>query len=73
MPQPEWLRDSFPQVNLNTGVVYSAGVNSATSSAVIVNFNDHDGEQFIFYEVAASDCAESEFPRTDPRIQNKGR
>lgn len=70
--QPQWLQDSFPQVNLKTGVVYSAGMNSATSSAVVVNFNSHAGEQFIFYEVAAADCAESEFPRIDPRIQNKG-
>ena len=72
VPQPQWLQDSFPQVNLKTGVVYSAGVNSATSSAVVVNFNSHAGEQFIFYEVTASDCDNSEFPRTDPRIQNKG-
>jgi len=72
-PIPAWLSDAFPQINSLTGVVYEASLNFGTSSAVIVDLNNNDGEKIIYYKVTASSCQGGQTLTTDPMVRNEGK
>jgi hypothetical protein len=71
-PIPAWLSDAFPQINSLTGVVYEASLNFGTSSAVIVDLNNNEGEKIIYYKVTATSCLGGNVLVTDPMVRNEG-
>jgi hypothetical protein len=75
-PIPDWLSNAFPQLNTQSGVVYQADVSFATSSAVIIDLNNHnntDGVKTLYYKVTAKNCSDTKTLVTDPSITNYGK
>lgn len=75
-PIPDWLSNAFPQLNTQSGVVYQADVSFATSSAVIIDLNNHnkaEGVKTLYYRVTARNCNGTKTLVTDPRIRNYGK
>lgn len=75
-PIPDWLGSAFPQLNTLTGVVYEADASFATSSAVIIDLNNHpknEGVKILYYKVTATNCDGTKTLVTDPTVRNKGK
>jgi len=72
-PIPDWLTDAFPQTNSFTGVAWEASLTYGTSSAVIIDLNNHDGQKVAYYKVTAKNCDGSQTLVTDPMVINKGK
>lgn len=75
-PIPDWLSNAFPQLNTQSGVVYQADVSFATSSAVIIDLNNHnkaEGAKTLYYKVTATNCNGTETLVTDPSVTNYGK
>lgn len=70
---PPWLLNAFPQTNSLDGVAYQADLDTGTSSAVIIDLNNHIGAKIIYYKVTAKNCAGSEVLVTDPMVRNEGK
>jgi len=80
-PLDGWLKNNaFPDVDLNTGIVYqAASLDDAKTQVWLTNWNSHDfdgGEKQFWYQVTVSDCEKtgSTFKTwvTDPRVDNQG-
>lgn len=72
-PQPEWLKEAFPDVDLSTGTVYAASRADAATTVVIDNDNAQEGEQDIYYRATAASCDGSTSVQTDPMVRNRGK
>jgi len=73
---PGWLTDAFPALNGETGVVYGPDKDSATSSAVITDWNNHDkaeGVKILYYKVWGNNCDSDNPVVTDPMVRNGGK
>ena len=76
-PLANWLKDdAFPNVDLDTGIVYEAALADAGTQAWLINLNSHATSAGVFsfwYRVTATDCAipANEWV-TDPRGDNEG-
>jgi hypothetical protein len=75
-PLPSWIEnDAFPNVKLNTGIVYQAALADARTQAWLINMNSHDAGTIksFWYKVTATDCANpANTWVTDPRGDNEG-
>jgi len=75
-PAPGWLTDAFPALNGETGVVYEPDKDSATSTAVITDWNNHDkaeGVKTLYYKVWGNNCDSDNPVETDPSVRNGGK
>jgi hypothetical protein len=75
---PGWLKsDAFTELNLKTGVVYSADTDKANNRLTLINLNNSDyvSGQFksFWYKVTVTSCDGSKTWVTDPRGDNEGR
>ena len=84
VPLPAWLKDAFPAIDLDTGIVYEAALDVARTQAWVLNLNNHEnqpGEPAVimsfWYKVTVEACDKNkDGTRTmwvsDPRGDNEG-
>jgi len=75
---PGWLKsEAFTELNLKTGVVYSADEKIANNRLTLINLNNSDYVEGKFksfwYKVTVKNCDGSKTWVTDPRGDNEGR
>ena len=84
-PLPTWLKDAFPAIDLDTGIVYeAASLDIARTQEGVSNLNNHanpdnepDAVESFWYRVTVTACAENEDGThtvwvSDPRGDNEG-
>ena len=73
--QDPWLQKAFPDVVMNTGLIFPTAANPTASTTVkIHDANEQNGQRFIFYEVTVTNCANSALKlKTDPGFGNRGK
>ena len=72
--QPQWLLDAFPGVS-ETGLWYEEKNDAASRSVVLIDLNNHEGEEIAYYQITASSC-DKDNPKTiniDPMVRNGGK
>lgn len=73
-PQPAWLQEAFPQVDLSDGSVFKVSdKNEGVTFLSLANANDQLGYKFIYYSVTVEECAGHGKLKLDPGIGNGGR
>jgi hypothetical protein len=71
-PQPEWLLDAFPDVDLSNGVLFEADKTQGVTFLPVYNANGQRGYKFIYYEVTLAKCEGELLLTTDPGWGNGG-
>lgn len=71
--QPAWLRDAFPDVDLDTGYLLDVGIQEGRTFLIVDNANNQVGEKLIYYKVTLSPCDGGQSYSTDPAWGNGGR
>lgn len=78
-PLPAWLKDAFPAINLDTGIVFEASLDVARTQAWVLNLNNHENQpgeptviKSFWYKVTVTACDGSATWVSDPRGDNEG-
>jgi len=73
-PQPSWLQEAFPQVDLADGSLFKAAdKNLGVTFLSVANANNQAGDKFIYYSVTVEECNGSGKLTLDPGFGNGGR
>lgn len=68
-----WIVNAFPTLSVN-GYLVKEPIDSAQTSAVLINANNNAGQQMAFYQIEVQRCdGEGDPIRTDPGIGNRGK
>ena len=71
--QNGWIQNAFPGIDKN-GILFDESIETARTSAVLVNANNNSGYQAAYYRIQAERCDGTGSPiETDPSIGNRGR
>lgn len=73
-PQPAWLAEAFPGVDLGDGDLFNTDRDGGQTFLPVFNANQQEGEKTIYYEVTLTPCDEN-IPSftTDPAWGNGGK
>jgi hypothetical protein len=74
-PQPAWLQEAFPQVDLTDGSVFKAAdKKDGVTFLSLANANAQEGDKLIYYRVTVEECSDNGGKLTlDPAFGNGGR
>ena len=73
-PQPEWLEEAFPNVDVTDGSLFTADEeHPGVTCLSVINANQQAGYKFIYYEVTLTRCSDGLALTTDPGWGNGGR
>jgi len=68
-----WLKEAFPEVDLDNGEVFNVNKDQGVTFLPIFNANGQLGYQFIYYQVTLTRCSDGFTLKTDPGWGNGGR
>lgn len=72
-PQPAWLQEAFPAVDLSNGDLYRASAANGQTFIAVYNANQQEGYRFIYYQVTLTRCSDGYSISSDPAWGNGGR
>ena len=73
-PQPAWLKEALPQVNLADGSLFAvADRKDGVTALAVPNANGQEGYRFIYYRITVEECEGDGKLTLDPGWGNGGR
>ena len=73
-PQPRWLKEAFPAVDLSNGELFGVADKADGRTFLLVhNANAQKGYRFIYYRLTLTRCSDGLELQTDPGWGNGGR